>query len=76
MGYAGEIAGGGSDLLGDQDGYGASLGAYFAFPFHRWAEGRDIPRLRLKEVVLPGLTVDASKRGAASFPVRASAFME
>ena len=45
-------------------------------PFYRWSEGPDVAQLRLKEVVLPGLIVEASKRGAVSFPVRAFAFME
>jgi kynurenine formamidase len=47
------------------------MGTYIDSPFHRWPEGPDIAPLRLKEVVLPELIVDASRRGAASFPVRA-----
>ena len=45
-------------------------------PFYRWSEGPDVAQLRLKEVVLPGLIVEASKRGAVSFPARTFAFME
>lgn len=53
-----------------------SVCTYIDSPFHRWSGGPDIAQLGLKEVVLPGLIVDASKRGTASFPVRAFAFME
>jgi kynurenine formamidase len=40
------------------------LGTYMDSPFHRWSEGRDVAQLRLEEVILPGLIVDASKRRA------------
>jgi len=40
-----------------------SLGTYIDSPFHRWPEGRDIAQLRLEEVILPGVIVDASQRG-------------
>jgi arylformamidase len=37
-----------------------SIGTYLDSPRHRWAERRDISALRLDEVILPGVVVDAT----------------
>ena len=36
-----------------------SIGTYLDAPYHRWPEKRDISQILLKEVILPGVVVDA-----------------
>ena len=43
----------------------SSIGTYLDSPYHRWRDGRDISRIALDEVILPGLVIDA--RGLAAW---------
>jgi kynurenine formamidase len=43
----------------------SSVGTYLDSPFHRYPGGRDISQIRLEEVILPGLVIDA--RGWEAF---------
>lgn len=38
-----------------------SIGTYLDSPYHRWKERRDIARLGLDEVILPGVLIDARR---------------
>jgi arylformamidase len=40
-----------------------SVGTYLDSPYHRYPDGRDIGQIRLEEVILPGVVVDARGRG-------------
>jgi kynurenine formamidase len=40
-----------------------SVGTYLDSPYHRYPNGRDISQIRIEEVVLPGVVVDARGRG-------------
>lgn len=39
-----------------------SVGTYIDSPYHRFPEGRDISQIKLEEVILPGVVVDARNR--------------
>lgn len=39
-----------------------SVGTYLDSPYHRYPDGRDISELKLEEVILPGLVIDARDR--------------
>lgn len=42
-----------------------SVGTYIDSPYHRYPKGRDISEIKLEEVILPGVVIDA--RGKSSF---------
>lgn len=39
-----------------------SIGTYLDSPFHRYPSGRDISQIRIEEVILPGIVIDARGR--------------
>jgi arylformamidase len=43
-----------------------SLGTYIDSPYHRFPDGKDISEIRIEEVILPGVVIDARERDAGA----------